>query len=252
MTDQTPPEADPWLTLAEIADELRVSPATVRLWVSKGKLEATRAGRRKLLVRRSSLDRMLETSQGPARRSEAPPPHPRRPAPMRPVRVRTWSAGAVARARSSLDPEEVRATVQQMQRAAAEWDAAIDASENAPPDPGFIRRLRAIAKASERQAEALRRAGQIPGFSWTPLPETDEMILSHELRPGGNRPGPSRLWQSFDMTVERLSVAMQGNVVGLVAGEHTELALVLAQIADGLEQDAAARDRRTQRRRGTA
>jgi len=52
-------EADPWLTLAEIAAELRVNPATVRLWISRGQLDATRPGRRKLLVRRSELDRML-------------------------------------------------------------------------------------------------------------------------------------------------------------------------------------------------
>jgi hypothetical protein len=29
---------DPWLTVAEIARELRINPATVRLWVSKGRL----------------------------------------------------------------------------------------------------------------------------------------------------------------------------------------------------------------------
>jgi excisionase family DNA binding protein len=52
-------EADPWLTLAEIAAELRVNPATVRLWISRGQLDATRPGRRKLLVRRSEVDRML-------------------------------------------------------------------------------------------------------------------------------------------------------------------------------------------------
>ena len=52
-------EADPWLTLAEIAGELRVNPATVRLWISRGQLDATRPGQRKLLVRRSELDRML-------------------------------------------------------------------------------------------------------------------------------------------------------------------------------------------------
>jgi len=51
---------DPWLTVAEIASELRVNPATVRLWVSKGTLPATRAGQRKLLIRRSDLDAMLE------------------------------------------------------------------------------------------------------------------------------------------------------------------------------------------------
>lgn len=55
---------DPWLTVAEIADELRVNPATVRLWVSKGALPAKRAGQRKLLIRRSDLDHMLEVTRG--------------------------------------------------------------------------------------------------------------------------------------------------------------------------------------------
>jgi excisionase family DNA binding protein len=54
---------DPWLTLAEIAQELRVSPATVRLWVSQGRLAATRAGARKWLVRRSELERMIGQDQ---------------------------------------------------------------------------------------------------------------------------------------------------------------------------------------------
>ena len=50
---------DPWLTLAEIAEELRMSPATIRSWVSNGTLRAMRPGKRKLLVRRSELDGML-------------------------------------------------------------------------------------------------------------------------------------------------------------------------------------------------
>ncbi|MGI8430363.1 MAG: helix-turn-helix domain-containing protein [Solirubrobacteraceae bacterium] len=45
--------------MAEIAEELRVNPATVRLWVSKGTLPAMRAGQRKLLIRRSDLNHML-------------------------------------------------------------------------------------------------------------------------------------------------------------------------------------------------
>ena len=48
------------LTLAEIAAELsRSDPSTVRLWVSQGRLGASRAGQRKWLVRRSELQRML-------------------------------------------------------------------------------------------------------------------------------------------------------------------------------------------------
>lgn len=65
---------DPWLTLAEIAQELRVSAATVRLWVSQGRLGATRAGARKWLVRRSELERMIGEDQpgGEVKDSVAP------------------------------------------------------------------------------------------------------------------------------------------------------------------------------------
>ena len=61
--NSSPAGQDPWLTLAEIAQELRVSPATVRLWVSQGRLAATRAGARKWLVRRSELQRMIDRDQ---------------------------------------------------------------------------------------------------------------------------------------------------------------------------------------------
>ncbi len=62
------PRGAAWLTVAEIAGELRVNPATVRLWISKGMLPAKRAGQRKLLIRRSDLDYMVEvkTIQIPA------------------------------------------------------------------------------------------------------------------------------------------------------------------------------------------
>jgi excisionase family DNA binding protein len=55
----TPATGDPWLTLAEVAAELRVNASTVRLWVSQGRLPASRAGQRKWLVRRSEVERML-------------------------------------------------------------------------------------------------------------------------------------------------------------------------------------------------
>ena len=76
MTENEPdPAEDPWLTLAEIAEELRVNPATVRLWISRGRLKAMRAGQRKLLVRRSELDRML-TLADPSRAEPAQPRDP--------------------------------------------------------------------------------------------------------------------------------------------------------------------------------
>ena len=71
-------EGDPWLTVAEIGEELRVNPATVRLWISKGALPATRAGQRKLLIRRSDLEYMLDVirREPPARGYQ---PRPRNP-----------------------------------------------------------------------------------------------------------------------------------------------------------------------------
>ena len=59
------------------------------------------------------------------------------------------------------------------------------------------------------------------------------MILSNELRPGGNRPGPEHLWNSFDLTVDRLALAMEGNVSSMVCIEYMELGLVLACFEHG-------------------
>jgi excisionase family DNA binding protein len=227
---------DPWLTVAEVAAELRVTPATVRFWISRGKLKARRAGQRKLLVQRSELDSMLEVSSH--RYDNVPTAsqaagYPRTAAPRRPVRVRSWSAYGVAKAK--VPPEVMRSAVKDLQDAGAVWDAALEASENAPPDPGFVGRLRAIAAAAERQHDALERAGSIPGYSWRPVPDAEDMVLSNELRPGGNRPGPEHLWNSFDLTVDRLALAMEGNVSSMVCIEYMELGLVLRKIIQALE-----------------
>ena len=234
MTENEPdPADDPWLTLAEIAEELRVNPATVRLWISRGRLKAMRAGQRKLLVRRSELDRML----APTEPSDAA--QPRVPAPLRPVFSRPLM-GQVARAK--VDPDRIRAAIKEMQEAEAVFETAVQASNNAPPDPGFPRRIRAVAEASLQQAEALSRASLSPGFRWTPVSDPHPVIRSHELRPSGNRPGPPNKWQSYDMAVERLSIAAQGNVISLVADEFREIGWVLTEIADGLEPSAPNRE----------
>lgn len=234
--DETDLAGDPWLTLAEIAEELRVNPATVRLWVSRGRLRARRAGQRKLLVRRSELDRMLASTE-----PSQPEPHPpRSPQPLRPVFSRPL-AGQIARARADMDPGVVREAIKRMQEAEALFDTAVGASDNAPPDPGFSRRIRAVAEASLNRAAALAQASSIPGFTWTPASAPDPVIRSHELRPGGNRPGSPHKWKSYDMAVERLSIAVQGNVIGLVADEFREIGSVLNEIADELEASVGGR-----------
>jgi excisionase family DNA binding protein len=229
--------ADPWLTLAEIAEELRVNPATVRLWISRGRLSAMRAGQRKLLVRRSELDRMLA-----ARDMATQPSIPRAPQPLRPVFSRPL-AGEVARLRADLDPEVIRDAIKGMQEAEAVFDRAVQASDNAPPDPGFADRIRAVAEASLQRSAALSAAARIPGFRWTPISDPIAPIRSHELRPGGNRPGPPAAWRQYDMAVERLTIAVQGNLLDLVADEFREIGWALNEIADAVIAESTENDR---------
>ncbi len=225
---------DPWLTVAEIAEELRVNPATVRLWVSKGTLPAKRAGQRKLLIRRSDLDGMLD-----AIRLESAPVGPR---PLRSSHPRYRNRPPVLqsmRQLSSADihghrvtPAEMQEIAEQLQLAHDFWDSAQAASDNPPPDPGFAQRVRALADACERQAESFGRAASVQGFSWTPLPDQRHMIISHELRPGANRPGPPELWQEFDRAVARLGISMEGWIMHAVALQYRDLASVMHEIAD--------------------
>ncbi len=235
MSDVRPEdvEDDPWLTVAEIADELRVNPATVRLWISRGRLPAKRAGQRKLLIRRSDLDRMLEVA---SRESLGAGYQPRpRDAQGRmgpPKSLSQLSTADIHSRKASVG--ETREIIEELQRAAELWQRSQEASENAPPDPGFPHRVRALAAACERQGAALARAGWTEGFAWTPLPDRRYMALSHELRPGGNRPGPPGLWAEFDRAVQRLGIAMEGNLMYTVAFAYRDLAAVMHKIADVL------------------
>lgn len=106
---------DPWLTVAEIADELRVNPATVRLWISKGLLPATRIGMRKLLVRRSDLDYMLGGRRGPPP-SEGSRPRPRYDGKMGPPQSLNQLSSADIHGHQA-SPETVRSIAERLRRA---------------------------------------------------------------------------------------------------------------------------------------
>jgi excisionase family DNA binding protein len=60
-----PSGEDPWLTVAQVAADLNIHPATVRVWIKAGRLAAVRAGRT-WRVRRSDLDRALLADASPA------------------------------------------------------------------------------------------------------------------------------------------------------------------------------------------
>jgi len=52
-------KADEYLTVAEIATELKLNQQTIRNWIDQGSLRAVRVGARRVRVLRSDLDRML-------------------------------------------------------------------------------------------------------------------------------------------------------------------------------------------------
>jgi len=235
MSDPDPDRVDdPWMTIAEFAAEMRVRPVTVRSWIAKGQLRATRAGQRKWLVRRSELTRMLEQGEEP----NAAPPPPSRPQAERPdpdnYPPEVWqqiAEAAAAAPREQLDHD--------YGFAAYEWEVALEQSRMAPPDPRFASRIRHIAEAAARRAATIRDCMDDPRFGWTPIPGSAEMTLSYELRPGGVRPGPKDAWDRFDRVVGRLGTAMEGSSASSVAGALSDLASAMNDVADAIENRPA-------------
>jgi excisionase family DNA binding protein len=56
--------SEPLLTPSQVADELHVTVATVRRWITTGDLRASKAGPRRWMVRRSDLERFLGSRIG--------------------------------------------------------------------------------------------------------------------------------------------------------------------------------------------
>src|SRR5207245_737152 len=51
---------DRYLTVAEVAELLRLNPQTVRNWIDRGELRAVRVGARRVRIRQSDLDQLVE------------------------------------------------------------------------------------------------------------------------------------------------------------------------------------------------
>jgi excisionase family DNA binding protein len=221
---------DPWMTVAEFAEAMRMRPVTVRSWITKGQLKATRAGQRKWLVRRSELTRMLEVGDAPS----VPPP---------PVTALEdgWQSDATPPPES--DDLAYEAWVERRRErlatdvsvAAYEWEIALEQSRMAPPDARFASRIGHIAEAASARAITIKDCIDEPGFEWRPIPGAAGMTLSYELRPGGNRPGPKDAWERFDRVVARLGAAMEGSSASAVAGALDDLASAMRDLADGIE-----------------
>ncbi len=211
-------DADPWLTVAEFAEAMRVRPVTVRSWIAKGQLKATRAGQRKWLIRRSELSRMLEADV-----SDVPPLE---------VYEEMVALNADATAQRSEHDE-----------LAAEYElhVALEQSRMAPPDARFPSRIRQIAMAAAWRAASIRERLSEPDYAWAPVPNSAGMTLSYELRPAGNRPGPRDGWDRFDRVVARLGTVMEGTSASAVASALSDLAAAMNDVADAIESRQSTR-----------
>ena len=89
----------------------------------------------------------------------------------------------------------------------------------------------------------------IPTFSVRGERGMQNIVLSYELRPGGNRPGPPHLWERFDSVVKDLGETLQGPVPSTVEHDYFELSLVMHEIADALDEASEAASASEQQRK---
>jgi excisionase family DNA binding protein len=217
------------MTIAEFAEEMRVRPVTVRSWISKGQLRATRGGRRKWLVRRSELTRMLEQGDGSTVVPQPPALSDERPDwdDYPPEVLDQMAKHAAEDARAQLDQDDAES--------AYEWEIALEQSRMAPPDARFASRIRHIAQAAQHRGAVLRECIEDPSFAWSPIPDSRGLTLSYELRPGGNRPGPKDAWDRVDRVVARLAAALEGTSASAAASAFSDLASAMNDVATAIE-----------------
>jgi excisionase family DNA binding protein len=236
LTEEERDAADTWLTLAEIAQELRVNPATVRQWVSRGQLKASRAGVRKWIVRRSDLQRMLGATNsdgidsGDAAGADSPPF--RAEARARPEQEQS-APGYVG---ADATRENAAKLVQYASRS---LDDAFAASAFALPSPGYLDRIRAIAEGFEQLSAAITHASRAARLRWPGGGAFGRDDIPYELRPGGNRPFREGLWDEFDAAVDTLAIALTGDDMPTLADSLREVGEALRVVAEELERDGA-------------
>jgi hypothetical protein len=118
--------------------------------------------------------------------------------------------------------------------AQASWAGAMRAHEQAPPDPGFRGRLRALSEAASAMHDAHARALEA-GLAWRPVAGSDRARPPYELRPGTGRRGPEELWTRFDAAVEQLNVAGGGDSLADLVAAYSAVADAASALADALE-----------------
>ena len=87
---------DSFLTVAEVAETLKLNQQTVRNWIDQGSLPALRVGRR-VRIRRSDFERLIESGYTAQPGPSGQPPGP--------SAEDFWGGGAVGAAESPATPD---------------------------------------------------------------------------------------------------------------------------------------------------
>jgi hypothetical protein len=117
--------------------------------------------------------------------------------------------------------------------ARASWSGAMRAHEQAPPDPGFRDRLRALAEAAAAMRDGHARALDA-GLAWRPVADSERTRPPYELRPGTGRRGPVDLWTRFDAAVQQLNQAGAGDNLADVVNAYGAVARAASELVDAL------------------
>ena len=128
-----------------------------------------------------------------------------------------------------------------LQSAIAGYENAMNASAYAPPSPGYVDRIRAIAESCEHLAATMLNAAEVAGVRWKSWTHIAD-FLPYELKRGGNRPGAPEVWEEFDDAFERLSITATGTDIVAVAYAFREVWAVLRSVADELEGRTRSQD----------
>jgi hypothetical protein len=122
---------------------------------------------------------------------------------------------------------------QQLELAEGRWEEAIRDHAEPPPDPGFTRRLRALADAAAQEAAAYWQAAE-QGFGWRPGPPWRP---PRELRPAPWRESlaPAEAWERFDEAVEALSRARTGVSVQAISQAFSGLSTAAWQLVEKID-----------------
>jgi hypothetical protein len=103
-----------------------------------------------------------------------------------------------------------------MRRAVGAYEQGMEDSAYAPPSPGYVDRIRAIADSCEHIAATMLNATDTTGVRWRPKADVADE-LPYELQRTGNRPGPAKMCEEFDGALERLDITVTGTDIVSVA-----------------------------------